>query len=91
MQSQHAIEPPRHAAEYSGRDADCLAALRPLVADLAVTSPDGLPAAMAGDMSGDFVELVRRAEDVGWRREETEAAIRQLAREQEGARGALFD
>ena len=91
MQPQHAVEPPRDQAEYSGRDMDCVAALRPSVADLAVAFPEELSGAMAGDMSGEFAELVRRAEEAGWGREEVEAAIRQLAREQEGARGTLFD
>lgn len=42
MQPQHAIEPTRHAADYSGRDAKGIAALRSLVADLAVAFPERL-------------------------------------------------
>lgn len=91
MQHQHAIEPPRQTGNYPGRDADCIAALRPSVADLAVTSPEDLSTAMAGNMSGGFAELAGRAEQAGWQQGEAEAAIRQLAREQEGARGTLFD
>ncbi|WP_313665844.1 hypothetical protein [Shinella sp.] len=41
--------------------------------------------------AGDFAELVAQAERAGWRTDEACAAIRQLAREQEGARGTLFD
>jgi hypothetical protein len=91
MQPQHAIEPPRRAGGYPGRDADCLAALRPSVTDLAIASTDALCAVMAGGMPGDFAELARRAEGAGWQRGEAEAAIRHLAREQEGARGTIFD
>jgi hypothetical protein len=91
MEPQHRIEPPQHEARYPGRDADCVAALRPSVAELAVTYPEGLTAAMAGETSRDFAALVQRAVKVGWRPEEAEAAVRRLAREQEGARGTLFD
>ena len=91
MQHQHAIEPPRQAADYSGRDADGIAALRPSVADLAVAFPEALSAAMRGNLCGEFADLVRRAEAAGWRRDEAEVAIRQLAREQQGARGTFLD
>jgi hypothetical protein len=91
MNLQHAIEPPRQGGNYPGREADCVAALRPSVADLVFSSPVALAGAMAGDMSAEFAELVARAGEAGWRRGEAEAAIRQLSREQEGARGTLFD
>ena len=91
MQHQHAIEPPRQAADYSGRDADGIAALRPSVADLAVAFPQGWAAARRGNVSGLLADFVRGAEAAGWRRDEAEVAIRQLAREQQGARGTFLD
>lgn len=42
MHPQHAIEPTRQAADYSGRDANGIAALRSLVADMAVAFPERL-------------------------------------------------
>ncbi len=91
MQPQHAIEPPRSAGGYPGRDVDCIAALRPSVADLATAPDEALPAIFAGGSPPEFVELVRRAEEAGWEPAEADAAIRQLVREQEGARGTIFD
>jgi hypothetical protein len=91
MKSQHAIEPPRQSGDYSGREVDCLAALRPSVADLVLRFPEALAGAMAGDISSQFAELARQAVKAGWQRNEAEASIRRLSREQEGARGTLFD
>ena len=91
MQPQHAISSPQQAGDYPERDMDCLAALRPSVADLATTSADTVSAVMAGDLPEPFAEVARRAEQAGWRRAEAEAAIRHLAREYEGAKGTIFD
>lgn len=91
MESQHAIQGPQQAGDYAGRDVDCLAALRPSVADLAISSGETLSAAVRGEISGDFAALVRRAEAAGWKGHEAEAAIRRLARELEGAEGIIFD
>jgi hypothetical protein len=84
MPHQHAIEPPKDSA-------DCVAALRPAVADLAIAAPEDLTATMTTGPAGDFTELLAQAGRSGWRADEADAAIRQLAREQEGARGTLFD
>ncbi|WLS10985.1 hypothetical protein Q9314_19320 (plasmid) [Shinella sumterensis] len=91
MPHQHAIEPPKESADYPGRSADCVAALRPAVADLAIAAPEDLTTTMTTGPAGDFAELVAGAERAGWRADEAQDAIRQLAREQEGARGTLFD
>ena len=91
MTPQHAIASPKSAADYPGRDADCLAALRPSVADLSTTSGEPLATVLDGEIPEAFAKLVRRAEQVGWTKEEAEAAVRHLARELEGAKGAIFD
>ena len=78
MHPQHAIEPTRQAADYSGRDANGIAALRSLVADMAVAFPERLSAAIRGNLSGEFADLVRQAEAAGWRQVEAEPEIRQL-------------
>ncbi|HEV7249895.1 MAG TPA: hypothetical protein VGN93_23200 [Shinella sp.] len=90
MQPQHKISSPRQAGDYAGRDSDCLASLRPSVADL-VGSGEILATIIAGGMTGTVADLVRRAERAGWTQREAETAIRSLAREFEGAKGAIFD
>jgi hypothetical protein len=42
-------------------------------------------------MTGDLVALAHRAEEAGWSFKEASAAIETLAREYEGAKGAIFD
>lgn len=91
MVESHAISAPRHASDYSGRQADCIAALRPAVADLAAKSQDSIVAAMGGDMTGDLLTLAHEAEGVGWGFDEARDAIEKLAREYEGAKGTIFD
>ena len=91
MAESHAISRPQRDTDYPGRQADCMAALRPAVSDLAATSQDSIVAAIGGEMTGDLVTLARKAEAAGWSFEEAAAAIESLAREYEGAKGAIFD
>lgn len=91
MEKSHAISQPRHSTDYPGRQADCLAALRPAVADLAATSQDSVVAAMGGELTDALLALAHRAEEAGWKPDEVSAAIEKLAREYEGAKGTIFD
>lgn len=91
MKESHAIAAPRQPSDYPGRETDCLAALRPAVADLAETTQDGVVAAMSGEFTQEWLALARKAEKAGWGRDEASAAIERLAREYEGAKGTLFD
>lgn len=91
MDEAQAISPPRRGSDYPGREADCIAALRPAVSDLAATSQESIVAAMGGELTGELLELAHRAEDAGWAADEASAAIEVLAREYEGAKGTIFD
>jgi hypothetical protein len=91
MAESQAISRPERDSDYPGRQADCIAALRPAVADLAATSQDSIVAAIGGEMTGDLVALAHDAEGAGWSFKEASAAIETLAREYEGAKGAIFD
>ncbi len=91
MEESHAISRPQRDSDYPGRQADCIAALRPAVSDLAATSQDSIVAAIGGEMTGELVALAHKAEEAGWRFEEASAAIETVAREYEGAKGAIFD
>ncbi|WEX74269.1 hypothetical protein PYH37_001663 [Sinorhizobium numidicum] len=91
MEHSHAISGPRQASDYPGRQADCVAALRPAVADLATTSQESIVAAIGGELTDDLLALAHRAEKAGWTFEEASAAIETLAREYEGAKGTVFD
>ncbi|MQW88307.1 hypothetical protein [Sinorhizobium saheli] len=91
MDEAQAISQPRGASDYPGREADCIAALRPAVSELAATSQESIVAAMGGELTGELLELAHRAEEAGWTADEASAAIEVLAREYEGAKGTIFD
>ncbi|MCA1369624.1 hypothetical protein I6F15_19735 [Bradyrhizobium sp. BRP14] len=91
MEDSHAISPPQQPTEYAGRQADCIAALRPAVSDMAATSQDSIVAAMGGEMTDELRDLAHKAEDAGWTFKEASAAIEALAREYEGAKATIFD
>lgn len=91
MEDSHAISPPQQASNYPGRQADCIAALRPAVSDMAATSQDSIVAAMGGEMTDELRDLAHKAEDAGWTFKEASAAIEALAREYEGAKATIFD
>jgi hypothetical protein len=91
MEESQAIPRPQRASDYSGRRMDCIAALRPAVSDLAATSQESIVAAMGGELTDDLLALAHRAEAAGWTFEEASAAIEELAREYEGAKGTIFD
>ncbi|WP_026614541.1 hypothetical protein [Ensifer aridi] len=91
MEDSHAISPPQQSSDYPGRQADCMAALRPAVSDMAATSQDSIVAAMGGEMTDELRDLAHKAEDAGWTFEEASAAIEALAREYEGAKATIFD
>jgi hypothetical protein len=91
MEARHAISSPERADDYPGRGADCMAALRPSVAELAVTSGDALSTVIKGEMPDSYADLVRRAGEAGWNEDEARDAVRALARELEGVKGAVFD
>lgn len=91
MKAEHAIPAPQSADAYPGRDADCLAALRPSAAELAVTSQEHVTIIGANELPDELKPLVDRAEQAGWTRKEAEEALRQLARELAGAQGTIFD
>ena len=91
MQLTHSIPGPAGREAYGGRELDCVNALRPAVAELAERNKEILAGAMAGEMSEELEALIAAGEAAGWSRQEAEAAIVRLAREYEGAQGAIFD
>lgn len=66
-------------------------ALRPSFNDLVSLADVSVEAAAGPDMPETFAALARRAESVGWTWDIAEDAIRQLAHEYLGARGAFAD
>ena len=66
-------------------------AVRPSFDDLVSLADVSVEAAAGPDMPETFVALARRAESVGWTLDIAEDAIRQLAHEYLGARGAFAD
>lgn len=87
----HALASPPRSGDYPGRAQDCLAALRPLVADIATNAPASAVTGAGGDPGSVIDAIVRRAVEAGWREEEARKAAATLAREYEGARGVAFD
>lgn len=65
--------------------------IRPSFDDLVELADVSVEAAAGAEMPEAFVALARRAESMGWTLDVAEAAIRQLAREYLGARGAFAD
>ncbi|ASY58347.1 hypothetical protein SS05631_c34330 [Sinorhizobium sp. CCBAU 05631] len=61
------------------------------MADLAAKSQDSIVAAIGGEMTDDLAALAHQAEAAGWSYKEASSAIETLAREYEGAKGAIFD
>lgn len=66
-------------------------AIRPSFDDLVSLADVSVEAAAGPDMPEAFVALARRAESMGWRLDIAEEAIRKLAHELLGARGAFLD
>ena len=64
-------------------------AIRPSFDDLVELSDVSVEAVAGPEMPEAFVALARRAESMGWNLDVAEHAIRQLAQEYLGARGAL--
>ncbi|MDX0764792.1 hypothetical protein GOD36_21375 [Sinorhizobium medicae] len=91
MEESQAISRPQRPSDYSGRQMDCVAALRPAVSDVAATSQESIVAAMSGELTDELLALAKRAERAGWTFDEASAAIQELAREYEGAKGTIFD
>lgn len=75
----------------AGSQSDAAEAIRPSFDDLVDMSGVSVAAAAGAHMPEAFVALAHRAQSVGWRYEDAEEAIRQLAREKLGAQGAEFD
>lgn len=74
----------------AGSQSDAAEAIRPSFDDLEMSGVS-VAAAAGADMPEAFVALAHRAQSVGWRYEDAEEAIRQLAREKLGGQGAEFD
>ena len=91
MPTAHHIAKPRKSGSYPGRESDCAAALRPAMSELAITQPKAVVAALGGTLEGGILELANAAVEAEWNYDEAVAAITRLARECEGAKGALFD
>jgi hypothetical protein len=96
MPLSHQISSPREPGQYEGRKADCTAALRPLVANIATAEPEALVAALNGNMNSlekdtALALVIKAAKSAGWGSEEIGPAVMRLAREYEGAKGAIFD
>lgn len=89
MKPQHAISSPAQDQDYPGRQADCLAALRPSVADIAGSGEPLLPD--GPEMSAPLAILVERVGQAGWSQGETITAIRALGRELQGTSHTMFD
>ena len=52
---------------------------------------ESIAAAIGGEFSDELVDLIGQAKAAGWSEDDAKAAIVQLAREYEGAQGAVFD
>ncbi|CAN7210463.1 hypothetical protein LJR235_000642 [Pararhizobium sp. LjRoot235] len=83
--------PPMKSIPAPAEAGSATAAIRPSFDDLVEMSGVSVAAAAGADMPEAFVALAHRAQSVGWRYEDAEEAIRQLAREKLGAQGAAFD
>lgn len=70
---------------------NAIEAMRPSFDDLVELADVSIEAAAGPEMPEAFVALARRAESMGWTFEVAEGAIRQLAHEYLGARGAIAD
>jgi hypothetical protein len=66
-------------------------AIRPSFHDLVELADVSVEAAAGPEMPEAFVALARRAESMGWNLDIAEGAIRLLAQEYLGARGAFAD
>lgn len=75
------IASPREALQYPGREADCVAALRPWVAILCIAREGVLAALVEDRCLNGCEELFTHSERAGWGREETGRAARHIARE----------
>ena len=91
MQQTHSISAPDRQGPYPDRELDCAIALRPAFAELAEHRKESIAAAIGGEFSDELIELIWQAKAAGWSEEDAKAAIVQLAREYEGAQGAVFD
>lgn len=91
MTLEHQISAPRREGFYEGREIDCVAAMRPVMAELSTIAPDALVSAQNGQISNHLTPIVREAEAVGWSVDEVRNAVARLAREYEGAKGVIFD
>ncbi len=86
--------PPMQSIPRSDGDAtleNAVEAIRPSFDDLVELADVSIEAAAGPQMPEAFVALARRAESMGWTFEVAEGAIRQLAHEYLGARGAFAD
>ncbi|MDX3926807.1 MAG: hypothetical protein QHC90_13515 [Shinella sp.] len=91
MEPMKAIRPPDKDAGEGERTAACLEAIKPSFEDLLELAPVNLAATAGDDMPEGLMALAKRAQSVGWSREEAVEAIRKLARRHLGAKGATFD
>ena len=66
-------------------------AIRPSFDDLVQLADVSVEAAAGAEMPEELVALAHRAESMGWTLDVAEGAIRQLAHESLGARGAFAD
>lgn len=66
-------------------------AIRPSFGDLVEFAAVSVEAAAGPEMPEAFVALARRAESMGWTFDVAQGAVRQLAHEYLGARGAFAD
>lgn len=70
---------------------DCRKLIRPLFDRLVERNREAIAAALGGEFSDELEQLAAAAVESGCRPEEARSVIIQLAREYEGARGAVFD
>ncbi|WP_156468207.1 hypothetical protein [Rhizobium sp. Leaf371] len=88
------VEPRKlgHGTMEGNKDVDaCKANLADAFQAITRSGDVSMGSAAGAELPDELQELVKQAEASGWHRDVAEEAIRQLARELLGARGAAFD
>ncbi|NHT75136.1 hypothetical protein C8J35_10282 [Rhizobium sp. PP-F2F-G38] len=81
-----------HGTMEGNRDVEaCKATLGDAFQAVTTSGEVSMGSAAGAEIPSELQELIKQAEASGWHRDVAEEAIRQLARELLGARGASFD
>lgn len=88
------VEPRKfgHGTMEGNKDVEaCKSALSDAFQSITKSGEVSMGSAAGAEIPSALQELIKQAEASGWHRDVAEEAIRQLARELLGARGAVFD